>query len=213
MKLKSFGCSFVYGSDLSDPLLSWPSLLANQLGMEYECYAAPGLGNLQILESLLGQSQHSADSLFVINWTWIDRFDFINIETEKWETLRPSLDHIHADHYYRHLHSQYRDMLTNLIYVKSAIDFLLEKNIKFIMTYMDYLLFEKVNPNWHKKEPVDYLQKNTAPYLTDFSGKNFLDWSRSQGFEISDTWHPLEKSHAAAAELMLPFAKTILGKP
>ena len=63
MMLKSFGCSFIYGSDLSDdgkgfPLaspskLSWPSLLAQSLNYTYECYARPGSGNLRILEKVL----------------------------------------------------------------------------------------------------------------------------------------------------------------
>ena len=65
MKLKSFGCSFIWGSDLPDDgrnlpratasRLTWPALLAQDLEYEYECHARPGAGNLQITERLLNQ--------------------------------------------------------------------------------------------------------------------------------------------------------------
>jgi hypothetical protein len=203
MKLKSFGCSFIYGSDLEDTSSTWPSLLAQRLDLDHECYAVPGSGNLQILESILSQVA-SGDAFFLVNWTWIDRFDFISLPEEKWETLRPSTDHANADYYYRNLHSQYRDVLTNLSYIKIAIDSLKQKDLNFVMTYMDSLLFEKINPNWHDPKAVEYLQTEVLCNMCDFFGKNFLDWSRDSGFDISDSWHPLEDAHAAAADHMLP---------
>ena len=211
MKLKSFGCSFIYGSDLEDQKSTWPCLVSGKLGLDYECYARPGSGNLQILESVLRHSRHDKDSFFLINWTWIDRFDFISVADESWQTLRPSLDHENADYYYRHFHSQYRDMLTNLSWIKTASDTLRQQGIKSIMTYMDYLLFESVNPNWHEPSAVEYLQNETRPCLVDFSGKNFLDWSRDQKFAVSDRWHPLEDAHKAAADFMLPTIEKLLG--
>jgi len=212
MKLKSFGCSFIYGSDLQDQKSTWPHLISKKLDIDYGCYAKPGIGNLQILESVLNNLEQDQDSFFIINWTWIDRFDFIMTKDESWQTLRPSLDHKNADYYYRYLHSQYRDLLTNLSWIKTALDAMEHHNAKFLMTYMDYLLFEKINPNWHYPVAVEYLQKSIFPHMTDFSGRNFLDWSRELKFPVSDAWHPLEEAHQAAAEYMMPVIKSILRK-
>jgi len=210
MKLTSHGCSFVYGSELSSPSLSWPALIARHFGYDHVCSAVPGSGNLQILESVLLHADKG--DLCVVNWTWIDRFDFVDTRDESWQTLRPILDHDHAEFYYRNLHGQYRDMLTNLIYISTAICFLQDKQIPFLMTYMDNLLYDIVNPGWHQSEAVSYLQQKVRPYLHDFEGKNFLDWSREQGFAISEAWHPLESAHAAAATLLIPVIDAILHK-
>jgi hypothetical protein len=99
--------------------------------------------------------------------------------------------------YYRELHSQYRDTLTNLIYIKTAIDTLHQKNIKFIMTYIDELLFEVSSAS---TPAVSELQNFIQPYMTKFEGKTFLDFSRQRGFVISPTMHPLEPAHQAAFE-------------
>jgi hypothetical protein len=209
MKLKSFGCSFMAGTDLVSPTNTWPARVADRLGIEYECHARPGIGNLQIMESILDQCEQE-DTVFVINWTWIDRFDFVDISTESWNTLRPSLDHKHAYVYYRNLHSQYRDMLTNLCYIHTAIEYLILQNQLFIMTYMDYLLFEAVDKNWHRSRAVQMLQNKIRQYLTDWQDKNFLDWSRDLGYQISLAWHPLDSAHQAAADFMMPRIDAIL---
>jgi hypothetical protein len=117
MRLKSFGCSFIYGSDLTDINNSWPALLATQLGHSHKCYARPGSGNLQIAERVLNQIADSDNSdLFVVGWTWIDRFDYININTTwsgtPWSTIMPVDTTEIAKIYYRDLHSEYRDKLT-----------------------------------------------------------------------------------------------------
>jgi hypothetical protein len=207
MKLTSHGCSFVYGSELSSPSLSWPALIAKKLKYEYHCSAVPGSGNLQIMESVL---QHAGTADFcVINWTWIDRFDFVDTADESWHTLRPALDHEHAGYYYRFLHGQYRDILTNLAYVLTAIEFLSDHSVPFVMTYIDYLLFDTVQPEWHQPDAIEYLQRCVRPHMQDFNGFNFLDWSRDQGFAISPSWHPLEQAHAAAADYMMPITDAI----
>lgn len=207
MKLTGYGCSFVYGSELCSPDAAWPALIAQDLGYDYRCAAQPGCGNLQILQQIL---QHARDDdISIINWTWIDRFDFVDCSTEKWETLRPALDHPHAEYYFKNIHSQYRDMLTNLIYVNTALDFLVSNHKKFVMTCMDQLMLETVQPNWHDPDAVDYLQNKIRPHLCWFDGKDFLDWSRDQGFAISEKWHPLEAAHQAAARLMLPKIRTM----
>ena len=219
MNLKSFGCSFIYGTDLADDgrgylvaspsQLTWPSLLAKDLNYNYECYARPGAGNLRILEKILNQVSISEHDVFVVGWTWIDRFDYTakptgptpqseRIGNEVWKTVMPIDTDSKALNYYRDLHSQYRDKFTNLVYIKTAIDILKQKNIPFIMTYMDNLLFETYTQTPSVKELQDYI----LPYMTTFNGQTFLEYSKENGFPISETLHPLEPAHQAAFKLI-----------
>ena len=211
MKLKSFGCSFIYGSELSDnPYiykysdLTWPAILAKRLGYDYECHARPGSGNLQIAERVLNECDKNDLAVYIIDWTWIDRFDFIKSQDpwQPWGTLRPSSMEKHAESYYKNLHSEYRDKLTTLISVKTVIDILLEKDIQFLMTYEDDLIFDQ---NWHISSAVKELQKAVSKHMTTFEGLGFLSWSRKKAFSESAKWHPLEQAHQAAADYMLDF--------
>jgi hypothetical protein len=218
MKLKSFGCSFIYGSELSDEAgdtpgagykhysrLTWPAHLAGHLNYNYECYARPGAGNLQILEQILNQAYNKDEhDLFVIGWTWIDRYDYYNSDCagilwQDWSTIMPADTDNVAKTYYRDLHSEYRDKFTCLSYIKLAIDTLNQKGIPFIMTYMDELLFDQ---QWHVTPAVTVLQDFIRPYMTTFDGQTFLDWSRAHGYPESSTWHPLEQAHQTAGDLM-----------
>ena len=220
MILKSFGCSFIFGTDLADDgsgmdsaqfsHLTWPSLLAKDLNYAYECFARPGIGNFRILESILTQSTQSESVLFVINWTWIDRFDYTIpatgrfnprdlISANLWKTIMPVDTNSIAENYYRDLHGQFRDKLSTLTYIKTTIDTLKQKNIPFIMTYMDDLIFET---QWHCTPAITYLQDYIRPYLSTFEGQTFLNWSKKKGFPISETLHPLEPAHQAGFELI-----------
>jgi hypothetical protein len=226
MKLKSFGCSFIFGSDLADDgrngtfatpsQFTWPAHLARHLGRNYECYARPGSGNLQILERMLNQAAISANTdLFVIGWTWIDRFDYYDSNYDPstkrtpWSTVMPIDESDVAKTYYKHLHSEYRDKFSCLSYIKLAIDTLNQRGIPFVMTHMDELLFDQ---RWHISPSVTELQHYIKPHITTFDGQTFLDWSRSNGHPESDTWHPLESAHQAAFELIQTNFDTILHK-
>ena len=219
MTLKSFGCSFIFGSDLKDTNIvnprsrkiysrySWPALLANTLEYKYECYAYPGVGNLMILESVLDQITVSTSSdFFVIGWTWIDRFDYYNHnyyahdDAHPWLTIRPDKKTKQYEMYYKELHSDYRDKLTCLGYAKLVIDTLNQKSIPFLMTYMDELLFDCKH---NTSSAVTVLQDYVKPYMTQFEGQTFLDWSRGKGYPEALNWHPLEEAHAAAAEYLI----------
>jgi hypothetical protein len=223
MMLKSFGCSFIFGSDLHDsdyylknhnkPVPSkftWPALLANDLHYEYKCFASPGSGNLKIFEKIMTQAVDPVDSIFVIGWTYIDRYDHLvnayvpnthydPVNHEFWHTISPSETNNVANVYYRDLHSQYCDKLKSLTYIKCAIDTLKQKNIPFIMTYIDDLLFET---KWHTTPAIVDLQNYILPYLTKFNNKTFLEYSKEKGFPISETLHPLEDAHQSAFELI-----------
>jgi len=222
--IKSFGCSFIYGIDLFDSvqflsflktnicvhsLLTWPALIAEQLSLEYECHATPGQGNFKIYCDILANSYPDDQSIYLINWTWIDRFDYVN-SIEQWETLRPAEDSALEKFYYRNLHSQLQDMISNASYIVSAAEHLNSLNCSYIMTYMDYNLLTPINPNWHDPRYLEVLQQKLKKYLVNFDGVNFLDWSKKNKFTISDSWHPLEEAHQAASEYWLPAVKKLL---
>lgn len=208
MRLKSFGCSFVFGSDLHDcpkesreaiSRYTWPALLAEHLGYHYDCYAYPGVGNFRIAERILRQTARTENKLFVISWTWIDRFDYTN-DSDQWQSITPATDTDIGRRYYRDYHSQYRDKLSTLMNIRLCIDSLKQKNFPFIMTYMDELIFET---KWHSSPAITELQNYIRPYLNNFQGKTFLEWSKDNNFEISSNMHPLEDAHRAAADLII----------
>jgi hypothetical protein len=216
MNLKSFGCSFIFGSELSDDgrngrhatnsRLTWPAHLASHLGYKYLTYSRPGSGNLQIAERVLSHLATNEQSLFVIGWTYIDRFDYVNVNNPvewpgmPWSTLMPVDTTDVAAAYYKNLHSEIRDKLTTLMSVRLVIDTLKQKNCSFIMTYMDELMFDK---QWNTTPAITDLQNYIRPHMTTFEGMNFQQWSKKNGHAITAIGHPLESAHAAASKLMI----------
>ena len=211
MKVKSFGCSFIYGSELADDAvgnyclppskLSWPSLVAQNMNLPYECYAFPGSGNLRILDQLLCQASTDDPALFIVGWSWTGRFDYVDEPNQysgnPWKTIGPGHNTDLSQLYLKNFHSQFRDKLVTLGYIKLAIDTLKQKNFPFIMTYMDDLIFET---KWHCNPAIANMQDYVRPYLSDFDGMSMLDWSRKCGYKVSKAWHPLEQAHAAAGQ-------------
>jgi hypothetical protein len=221
MKIVSFGCSFMYGTDLSDchgknspSQLTWPALIAKKMGLQYQCYANGGSGNLSIADYVLNYIPYHLDDLFIIKWTFIDRFDYndpqghyVKNGVKTYKTLAPNNKNKIDQFYYRHIHSEYRDKLTNLMYIKLVLDSLQENRCKFLMTYVDPLLFCN---KWNFLPPVIKLQQQLRPYMLDFDNTGFVDWSQKNNFPISNTLHPLETAHQAAAEYCLPAVEQLL---
>lgn len=224
-KIASFGCSLTFGTELQDddidlPVptasqLTWPALIAKHFGRDYRCCARGGAGNLNILQNILsvisGRRPEFGPFLWIVNWTFIDRFDMLKSTNDppytSWSTIRPNDTTAAGQMYYRELHTEIRDKLASLIHFKVAKDVLLQYNIPFVMTCVDDLAFDT---KWNIDPVILMLQQELRPYIQDFEGRNFLDWSRHRGFEITEAGHPLEEAHAAAAELMLPKIKHIL---
>lgn len=220
MKLKSFGCSFVFGTDLphdssmcpiSTPShLTYPALIARHHGWNYSCHARPGAGNFEILARITDQLAGEQDCVYVINWTWIDRFSYIDdlkathghhsYNPRGWQSIMPGDTTDLARVYYKDLHSQLRDKFESLTAIKAAVDNLQQQKISFIMTWTDRLLWET---EFHCPPMIGWLQNQIRPHVMSFDGVNFVEWSRQQAFPISDTMHPLEQAHQAAADLIL----------
>ena len=220
MIIKGFGCSFIYGSELADDRyhepgrfgsrLVWPALLAKDCGYEYNCYAFAGVGNLYIAEQVLNQCASNNPAIFIINWSFIDRFDYFDPELksrldpdnhQEWLTCRPhisiSSEETVNDLYYRNFHSEYRDKLTTLMSIKICIDTLKQQNIKFLMTYMDPLMFDT---KWNVSPAVLSMQEYIRPYCTEFNGKNFVEYGRDLGHQVTHSGHILESGHQAIFE-------------
>jgi hypothetical protein len=204
-KLKSFGCSFIFGDDLHDAFLeddawsayTWPALLSRDLGLRHQCFAQSGAGNLQIYQTLLQQLADPEPAVFVIGWTWIDRFDFVNLHNEQWNTLRPTSDSEQAKFYYKHLHSQYVDKLRTMSLISHSCQLLISQKRKFIVTAQDQLITET---QWHSDAAIHLLQDSVKPHMTWFEGQSFYNWAQKHNHAISANWHPLESAHQAAFE-------------
>jgi hypothetical protein len=224
MVLGAFGDSFLFGSDLSDiqdkesvqwhypSRLTYPALIAKKLAVTYYCTALPGQGNKVIADDIIrAVAQRGNDMLYIINWSWIDRFDYVDgkgrVNVAGWQSILPGDENDTAHFFYKNLHSEIDSKLSNLLYIHSALTCLLQNKCKFIMTYMDNLLFDT---RYHCPPSIDYLQRAIQNHMQTYQGKNFLEWSKEQELAISESWHPLEESHQKAAEYWLPTVKTLL---
>jgi hypothetical protein len=205
MKLKSFGCSFIWGSELPDVAipgpsqLTWPALLGRELDLKYECHAWPGRGNFFIAKQVLDQLALGDPALYVVNWTWIDRFDFIDLNNkEQWETLRPGQgNHPHSDFYYRNLHAELQDKLHNLQLIKLVTLELLAAQQPFIMCYMDDLIFDQ---RWHATPSMVKQQEFLKPLMLHWKTDqeklvNWSFWAAIAGHPITHGNHLLESGH------------------
>ncbi len=226
MKVKSFGCSFIFGNELHDDgrditmttpsQFTWPALISKELDADYHCFAKPGAGNFRILEQVMHQAGlNEPDVCFVVGWTWIERFDYVvdgNADSkwrEHWETVTPTTQSPQTECYYRYFHTELRDKLQSLMIIRMAIDLCRSKKIPLVMTCIDDLLFDKT---WHIPVSVTDTQEYVRPFVSDFEGQNFLSWSKSKNYPIGKWLHPLEEAHEAAAALMLPVFQNLLHK-
>ena len=217
-KIKSYGCSFVYGTDLSDTSdehienehsqHTWPALAAQQLDLGYECYAHPGVGNNYIAQQVVANAD--PDSLNVIVWSWIDRWEFFDITDNEWVTLRPTgtEDHPLAETYYKHLQSELQDKWQSLNYIYSTHEYLRNNDIPFVSHVMDSLLLDQT---YHAPSYITNLQDDIVDTISSFPCKQtFLEWSRSKGYPESKGWHPLKQAHLEAVKVWLPTYKSMI---
>ena len=212
-KIITFGDSFLYGSDLKDcpksdnfrknfSNLTWPALIAKKLRLDYESYSLGGVGNQFIMEWILDSNLDNA--LVIINWTWIDRFDYHSNadRNHPYKTITPGIESDISKFYYKNLHSEMTDKLRNLSFIYTSLQFIIERGNPFISTAMDHLLFDK---KWHMSQAIEKLQEKIKSHTSFFpNDQTFLEWSRANGYPESDNWHPLEQAHEAAAKYWLP---------
>jgi hypothetical protein len=217
-KIVSFGDSFIFGTELhnnNDGSNAWAGLIAQEIGVEYETLSVPGCGNDHIARQIYSyfSNNSSSDTLAIINWTWLCRWDFYIVQKESWITLGPTcvpeklkdlVNHAEAEdmiEFYktRANSSLLWNKIRNLQTIYAAQSYLKQKNIVNIQTYMDYEIF---NQQYHAPDYVTELQELVQPFLQLFEGSNFVDWSKKNNFKVSEPGlHPLEDAHTAACKL------------
>lgn len=221
-QIVSFGDSFVFGSEQEnnqDGSLGWPGRAAADLNCKYLTLSHPGRSNDYIAQSIYSYFSNNTveNTLAVINWTWISRLEFYVLDKQIWITLgstcvpsmleelvtRTEAEDIVNFYHHRLNAGILWNKLRNLQTINSVHAYLREKNITNIQTYMDYDLFDierrhdSLTPDY-----IDELQKMVYPKLELFEGQNFLDWSKKNGYAVSDFGqHPLEQAHIAAGKL------------
>ena len=213
----SFGDSFVFGSELAnnaDGSKAWAATIAKELGCNYHTSSVPGCGNDHIARQIYSWfSKNSAhDTLAVINWTWMCRWDFYIVEHETWITLGPTcvpaklkglVDQTNAEEivefYKQRANSSLLwNKIRNLQTIWATQCYMEKKGIQSVQTYMDYEMFDT---KCNAPDYVQELQKFILPELKLFAGKNFVDWSHANNYPVTiEGMHPLESAHAAAAK-------------
>ena len=203
--IQTFGDSFLFGSDLSDcdnitnySYKTWPALIAKELKLDYVCHAESGRGNQSIAFKVFRSA--SKTSLNIINWSWVDRFDY-HFDWKSgggWPyTIRPDDSEL-STFYYKNIHTEYDDKVKNLTIIHSALSYLKNNNMPFIMTYMDHLITDEIIG-------IDHVRKEVNNNLQTFpNNQTFLEWSRANNYLESDNWHPLEQAHEEAAKYWQP---------
>lgn len=227
-KIVSFGDSFVFGSELTkNPTgaASWIGQAAKNLNCDYLTRSVPGCGNDNIARQIYSYFENNPvdDTLAVINWTWLSRWDFYIVEHETWITLGPTcvpeklknlVDRAEAEdliqfYKYRANSSILWNKFRNLQTIFAVQTYLRSKNIVNVQTYMDYELLDR---QWHCPDYIQVLQDLVRPNLELFENQNFLDWSYKNGYKVTDIGlHPLEDAHAAACNLWQERYATLLG--
>ena len=229
MKIVGFGDSFVYGSELQnndDGDKSWVAQCAEKLGAHYETTSVPGCGNENISMQILTYfaTNPKENTLAVINWTWGARYDFFVSGKEQWTTLGLScvpsklapLVGLEQAEKVLEFYNTYAgksilwDRWRSLQTIYTTQQFLKLHNISSVQTYMDANLWDT---KWHAPEYIRTLQDLTKEPLQTFEGESFLDWSYTNGFEVTEIGlHPLEQAHAAACELWVVVYEQDLNK-
>ena len=172
-------------------------MIANQLNLNYTTEAKAGYSNSAIARTVIQYAQKS--SLNVIQWTWIDRSEYLRVVTDDWEQIRPSDDRGESKYYYKYLHSELQDKWINLNIIVNTLKHLEDNNIPYVCHVLDQLLLDQ---RFHNPPYIKTLQAYLAPRIVWFPGHTtFFEWAKLEKFPISEAWHPLEQAHEEAAKI------------
>ena len=119
-KVVAIGDSFTRGDELADckdqlqnveiqpkqfSSNTWPALIAKGLSLDYECIAIGGRGNQWMSMIVSKLIETHKDCLFIVNWSWFERFDYINTESQQWTVTHPRHNNKLDHYFYRHIDS------------------------------------------------------------------------------------------------------------
>ena len=225
-KLHAFGDSFTWGSELGDAidanlprnvvrhkkrmkdihspffeipyysLKSWGALYSTHNGMDYKCHANPGNSNNTIFRSFLDELHNiSNNDIVILNWTWISRWDVFDLNDSEWQTMSPTSNSGFESMYFKYFQSELWDKLESLKVIALTHHILKKNNIKFISTCIDALLLDST---FHCPTYIEELQKSINDDIIWFENKGFLEWAKTNNYDIGENGHPLEDAHIAA---------------
>ena len=185
---------------------TWSASIAKLFDCDYECYALGGVGNQWISWKIADKLEE--DTLVIVNWTWFERFDYVQPKGDLWTTTHPRHQNKLNHFFYRHIDNDIWNLHRNLQQIHSTISLLKQNNVNFIMTCLDPYYcadFDSLRPpdsnrSAHWKNSITNLQAQVVPHIVDFEGMSFLEWSKHKNFEFGPNGHPLEKAHIEAAK-------------
>lgn len=191
-----WGCDF----NPKHSILTWPALLSFSLERDYVCYGIPGASNHSILREFFRRlNTINKDDIVVVNWSWIDRWDFYKEDVKNnWLTLRPSDPNGHVkiyNFYYKYMQSEHWNKLETLKNITLVLNTLKIMGIKYIVTVIDDLTMDT---KYHCPPYIASMQNCIKNEITEFDGMNFLDWSKKNNYPISSGFHPLTEAHSNA---------------
>jgi len=189
-------------------LSTWPALLATYLNLEYRCVAYPGISNQTIIRKLVKfLPEINSTDLVVIDWTFIDRWDYVDINEPRieyqWKTLRPTSDKKTKieKFYFDAVQSELWNKWESLRAIMLVVHLLRSRDIDFIMTSEDTLILDE---NYHTPSYIRNAQTEIKNHINWFEDNGFYHWSINQGFlRGKENDHPLEDAHQAAFEYII----------
>jgi hypothetical protein len=189
-QIVGFGDSFVFGTELKDNAngnKSWVAQAAKALGCDYQTTAEVSVGNEHIARQIYNyfSTNDSVNTLAVINWTWSMRWDFYILAAKKWVTLGPTcvpsmltnfISNTEAQSLIEFYNcytglSQEWNQIRSLQAIYAVQQFLKNRNIANVQTYMDYELF-KINQG---RSRLEHYQAYRDPSWPDLADEKDLD--------------------------------------
>ncbi len=218
--LVTFGCSFTYGSGLSDcitedgshgPIASeqaWPSILGKLTGMKVDNASACGSSNVRITKAVVDYPKYTKQTVVVIFWTNPDRETIYTDRGEEKLHMLPRFADRHMPRsfwfdkdknnfkktvktYYEDYHEDWNAAFNQVIRMNYIHAFLKDKGIRSLHLQGDHYINDIEDKKYFKKL-----------YLKDLEHKQF-NWKHK--FHIDDALdrpnpHPGPNSHKLMAD-------------
>jgi hypothetical protein len=196
MRLVAFGCSLTYGAGLSDCFeppdrpgphpskKSWPSLIANTLGIECVNRARTGASNKEIWHNIISFKFQEDDIVFIM-WSYPERTCVLHPTKDKSQQI--GIWSEDNDLFYKKFHSKYDAEMMSKLFVNHANLFLENKKLKVFNLVVD-----------SRFKYVFDLQGQTVEHIPVYI------WTHENQFPLSaDNNHGNEQCHAEVARLIM----------
>jgi hypothetical protein len=217
--LLAAGCSFIFGNDLEDQHKmnpsnnTFPALLAQDLGLHYQCVAVPSSGSDSHVRCVIDYVDKDT-KLVIVGWSYATRFEF-NFDGHGWHSIR-HIDY-KPDNLKKIIEPLHRQFYSNLTLQYKWYHYV--KNIVFLQQWLTAkgipYLFCGMDPEFSKKSIEDPTFQTLCDDI-DFdnwffwtNGKKnlgFRNWSKEmekidKHYKIS-AFHPLEHAHRESFNLI-----------